>query len=158
MARRDLVTTDSVCREILALVTNTMIQIRMEPRRTVLNTRQATLRQAKPARSITLPYRVLYVKLFEGPYCMSQVRDRRGRLLLTTSEMSDVFLGSTKCPSGWSREYYGYVMANYYTHNKGEYVCVDVDMEKGDGGSNNNQDRLVLLHYYIRSLTETTVC
>ena len=53
-------------------------------------------------------------------------------------------LGSTLCPTGWSREYYGYVMANYYSHNKGEYVCVDVNMEKGDGSYNQNQDRLVL--------------
>ena len=30
------------------------------------------------------------------------------------------------CPTGWTREYYGYLMAQYYTHlGKSQFICVD---------------------------------
>ena len=60
--------------------------------------------------------------------------------------------GSTLCPSRWTQEYFGYVMANYYTSYKGEYVCVDSNMEKGDGSTNQNQDRWYLTETYCGSL------
>jgi hypothetical protein len=61
--------------------------------------------------------------------------------------------GSTQCPTGWSREYYGYVMANYYSNYKGEYVCVDVAMEKGDGNYNQNQDRWYIAETYCEGIS-----
>lgn len=33
--------------------------------------------------------------------------------------------GTTNCPSGWTKQYGGYLMANHYTQRKSEYVCVN---------------------------------
>ena len=34
------------------------------------------------------------------------------------------------CPSGWTEEYYGYLMtAHYYYANQKDYLCVDKDQE-----------------------------
>lgn len=53
-----------------------------------------------------------------------------------------IMAGSTKCPESWTLEYYGYVMANYFSSYKGEYVCVDANMEVRDSASGHNQGRL----------------
>lgn len=38
--------------------------------------------------------------------------------------------GTNKCPPGWTREYYGYLMTSRYNHaHPSEFVCVDVDAE-----------------------------
>ena len=45
-----------------------------------------------------------------------------------------------KCPSGWRREYYGYLMAGYYTHKAAtQYTCVDKSLEPipGSGADTN---------------------
>jgi len=40
------------------------------------------------------------------------------------------------CPSGWTEEYHGYLMSEYYNHKKpSEFVCVDNDAEKIPGTS-----------------------
>jgi hypothetical protein len=49
--------------------------------------------------------------------------------------------GTTLCPNGWSLEYYGFLMSNYYSYEKGEYVCVDFNSEGGTGSSGTNSDR-----------------
>ena len=34
------------------------------------------------------------------------------------------------CPSGWTKEYHGYLMTAYYDHpNQKDYLCVDKDQE-----------------------------
>jgi len=33
--------------------------------------------------------------------------------------------GKTVCPSSWIREYYGYLMAERYTHHRSTFTCVD---------------------------------
>ena len=40
---------------------------------------------------------------------------------------SAVFMLPAKydCPVGWTREYYGYLMAERYTHYRSQYTCVD---------------------------------
>jgi hypothetical protein len=35
--------------------------------------------------------------------------------------------GSTKCPSGWSNEYKGYIFSSETATTRGEYICVDSD-------------------------------
>lgn len=32
--------------------------------------------------------------------------------------------GTVVCPSGWTQQYWGYLMAQHYTHTPGEWVCV----------------------------------
>eukprot|EP00058_Branchiostoma_floridae_P013324 XP_002598812.1 hypothetical protein BRAFLDRAFT_74511 [Branchiostoma floridae] len=38
------------------------------------------------------------------------------------------------CPSGWTREYKGYLMAERYDHNRSEFVCMDGEPETRPGG------------------------
>ena len=46
------------------------------------------------------------------------------------------------CPTGWSRAYYGYLMAEHHTHHgRNMYVCVDHNAEP-TGSSNNNNGNL----------------
>ncbi|KAI8520390.1 hypothetical protein Bbelb_001440 [Branchiostoma belcheri] len=43
------------------------------------------------------------------------------------------------CYSGWTREYHGYLMAEYHDHNSNkEYVCVDEQPEAVPGGQENH--------------------
>ena len=43
-----------------------------------------------------------------------------------------------KCPSGWRREYYGYLMTGHYTHKAGsQYTCVDKGLEQIPGSGAN---------------------
>ena len=47
--------------------------------------------------------------------------------------------GATQCPAGWTRQYWGYIMAPYLTYAKGEFLCVDHAPTAGglaSGGAN----------------------
>ena len=48
------------------------------------------------------------------------------------------------CPSGWTREYHGYLMAQYYKHHSNQYTCIDVEL-KPVVGSSANQNGLLFL-------------
>ena len=39
----------------------------------------------------------------------------------------------TSCPSGWTREYYGYLMSERIINRRTMYTCVDMDMESVPG-------------------------
>jgi len=42
-----------------------------------------------------------------------------------------------QCPSGWTREYYGYLMAQAYYHNhQTDFICVDGNPEAVPGSQN----------------------
>ena len=48
------------------------------------------------------------------------------------------------CPSGWTEEYHGYLMTEYYGHKKGyEFVCVDEDAEYVPGTQGNKDGALL---------------
>ncbi|XP_019639220.1 PREDICTED: uncharacterized protein LOC109481158 [Branchiostoma belcheri] len=38
------------------------------------------------------------------------------------------------CPSGWTREYRGYLMTERYSHSRSEFVCMDEEPEARPGG------------------------
>ena len=42
----------------------------------------------------------------------------------------------TTCPSGWTREYYGYLMSERITERRTMYECVDISMESIPGSQN----------------------
>jgi hypothetical protein len=47
--------------------------------------------------------------------------------------------GRTSCPTGWTLEYNGYIMSEYYTHvGRSDFICVDAMPELA--GSSANQD------------------
>ena len=45
----------------------------------------------------------------------------------------------TDCPSSWTREYYGYLMADYDARYRSVYTCLDIDSEAvaGEGSDTN---------------------
>ncbi|KAL9965214.1 hypothetical protein ACROYT_G028985 [Oculina patagonica] len=57
----------------------------------------------------------------EAPCAVCYVKSRGSHMMIP---------GTNKCPSGWTREYYGYLMTSHYNHaHQTEFVCVDVDAE-----------------------------
>ena len=45
--------------------------------------------------------------------------------------------GTIDCPSSWTREYFGYIMAEHYGHPRSTFECVDVDAESIPGSAAN---------------------
>ena len=54
--------------------------------------------------------------------------------------------GKFTCPPGWTREYYGYVMAERYNHHRSTFECVDVEPETIVGG---HADHNGALFYHV---------
>ena len=53
------------------------------------------------------------------------------------TQRSTVYMLPVKytCPSGWTREYYGYLMPNYYQEATSEFTCVDIAFKSVPGSS-----------------------
>ena len=45
--------------------------------------------------------------------------------------------GKTSCPAKWNREYYGYLMSDYYNHKSSTFECVDADPDVISGSAKN---------------------
>ena len=63
------------------------------------------------------------------------------------SRVSQIMIPATnKCPSGWTKEYHGYLMTSHYGHNHAsEFVCIDVDAEAVPGGHRDTNGALLYL-------------
>ena len=60
------------------------------------------------------------------------------------------------CPSGWTEEYHGYLMTEYYNHpNQKDFVCVDKDPEYVPG-TNGNKDGALL--YFVEGHCGSLPC
>jgi len=59
------------------------------------------------------------------------------------------------CPSGWTREYYGYLMAEYYNHYRTQFTCVDTAFKYVPGTSANEDD---YLFYFTEGRCGTLPC
>jgi len=57
--------------------------------------------------------------------------------------------GKTVCPSSWIREYYGYLMAQRYSHNRSTFECVDHNPQSIPG-SVSNTDGALFYHVEAR--------
>ena len=47
------------------------------------------------------------------------------------------------CPSSWTREYYGYLMANWYGHRRTMFECVDRNPQSIPGSISNTNGALL---------------
>ena len=64
------------------------------------------------------------------PCALCQVNGRTNKIIIPSRY---------ECPSGWRREYYGYLMAGHYTHKAAtQFTCIDMSLEQisGSGGDN----------------------
>ena len=59
------------------------------------------------------------------------------------------------CPSGWTREYYGYLMAERHTHHRSQFTCMDIAF-KSVTGSSTNKDGLVF--YFVEGKCGSLPC
>ena len=50
--------------------------------------------------------------------------------------------GIYQCPTGWTREYYGYLVSSHYSHKRSQYVCMDESPEYVAGGQTNQNGAL----------------
>ncbi|XP_072024156.1 uncharacterized protein [Amphiura filiformis] len=64
--------------------------------------------------------------------CAVCIATNRGILMMIPAKMT--------CPSGWNREYHGYLMSERYSHSSTEFVCVDRNPEVRSDSSASNQD------------------
>lgn len=75
------------------------------------------------------------------------VRSRGSQLMIPATN---------RCPSGWTREYSGYLMTSHYNHNhESEYICVDKDAEVVPGGHRNTNGALL---YVVQSTCSSLPC
>ena len=59
------------------------------------------------------------------------------------------------CPSGWTREYYGYLMAERRTHHRSQYSCVDTTFKSVTGSS---AERDGVLFYFVEGRCGSLPC
>ncbi len=52
------------------------------------------------------------------------------------------------CPPNWTREYYGYIMAEYFTGRRSMFECVDADQESLP---NTHEDKKGALFYHVEA-------
>ena len=50
--------------------------------------------------------------------------------------------GTYICPQNWTREYYGWLMAERYTHHRSTFECIDASRETVAGGGANQNSAL----------------
>ena len=61
---------------------------------------------------------------------------------VTTRTAKIMIPGTYNCPAKWTREYYGYLMAERYSHHRSTFECMDKDPEKALGGHVNHNGAL----------------
>ncbi len=69
-----------------------------------------------------------------------------------------IFPAKTQCPTGWQKEYSGMYLTSYYSHARGDFVCVDLDatgdpMGSGSSTSDSNLLYPLELESYISDTT-----
>ena len=63
--------------------------------------------------------------------------------------------GKYTCPQNWTREYYGYLMAERHSHHRSTFECVDVAPETITGGRANHE---AALFYHVEPRCGSLPC
>ncbi|XP_068685703.1 short-chain collagen C4-like isoform X2 [Montipora foliosa] len=74
-----------------------------------------------------------------------------------SARASQVMIPATNnCPSGWTKEYTGYLMTSHYAHaHESEFVCIDKDAETVPGSHTDTNGALL---YVVQSTCGTLPC
>ena len=77
--------------------------------------------------------------ILSGPLAHSDGRYAPCALCQVNGHTDKIMIPSRyECPSGWRREYYGYLMAGHYTHKSAtQFTCVDKSVEQVPGSGIN---------------------
>ena len=60
------------------------------------------------------------------------------------------------CPTGWTREYYGYLMSSHSSHQRTQYTCMDIALKPANGSSVANHNGL--LFYFVEGRCGSLPC
>ena len=73
------------------------------------------------------------------------------------SKHTSVYMVPAKytCPTGWIREYYGYLMAEYYQYNAAQYICMDTLLKPVPGSTTNHNG---LLFHFVEGRCGSLPC
>ena len=63
--------------------------------------------------------------------------------------------GQYTCPTGWTREYYGYLVTEHHNHHRTMYECMDVSPETVQGGESNENG---VLFYHVEPRCGSLPC
>ena len=93
-----------------------------------------------PFRDGVQGYSYVYGTEYEDPLVSERWQHNAPCAVCYLPTMNTVIMipAKTTCPSGWTREYYGYLMAEYYNNRRTMYECVDKDMESVPGTHNHH--------------------
>ena len=80
------------------------------------------------------------------PCAVCHVKKRASQIMLP---------GRNVCPSGWTREYKGYLMAEKYTHHRTTYTCVDENPDYTRGTHANLNGALF---YFVEGICGSLPC
>ena len=82
-----------------------------------------------------------------APCVVCNVRSRFSHIMIP---------GKTRCPAGWTREYYGYLMAGRHSHRAAtDYYCIDMKPEDIKGGEKNENGYLL---YFVETYCGSLMC
>ena len=108
------------------------------------DTPQYTLRYHPGSQS----YSEIYGTEYEGPIAGTHEHNVPCAVCFASTRVAVFMLPArTSCPTGWTREYYGYLMSemNHSGRGRTSFECVDKDQDSVSG-SQANQDGNVLYH------------
>jgi len=73
------------------------------------------------------------------------------------TQRSTVYMLPAKytCPSGWTREYYGYLMSEFYKHDRSQFTCVDIGFKSVVGSAANHNG---FLFYFVEGRCGSLPC
>ena len=72
----------------------------------------------------------------EAPCTVCYVKSRGSQLMMPARN---------DCPSGWTEEYHGYLMASYYEYKRRDFICVDREAEYVPGSQADENGALLYL-------------
>lgn len=82
--------------------------------------------------------------LFEDVTAKSYVHDVPCAVCVTVRSNVLMIPAKKTCPSGWIKEYSGYLAGGHFEHNaSSEYICLDREPEIIPGGTDNNNEKMV---------------
>ena len=110
-----------------------------------------------PFRSGAQGYNYVYGTEYEDPLVPGRGHHNAPCAVCYVSTQNAVIMipAKTTCPSGWTREYYGYLMSEARLHQRSMYQCVDMTMESLPGSE---ADVLGGLFYHVEAVCDGVAC
>ena len=103
-------------------------------------------------------YSTVYGTEYQYPLVGTNEHDVPCAVCYATTRTAEVMIpAKTSCPSGWTREYYGYIMSesNLQGVYRNQFICVDKDQVSIPGSASNINGNLI---YHTRAACRGIQC